>query len=427
MLILLRGAAAEHLWHFELGQELEPEPGVVALLRWVLADYMTRYEEQYRVPGGSALAVLLPWLAAATTDEQRRDILTAIGLYFEDSPQKHLVPWLDHPSPVVGAAATRAIGRLGLDANVARLGRMLDDPDGGVRVQAVRALALSEKASAIPLLDAAVIKDPNLAPDVSAALDVLAEGVRGNNLGSMVRLLAGSEYDDATRYALWTDDVALKVLEERSHPRYVRARAARALGLGRGPLAATQLRAFVEDDAEDVEVRAASIVALGRAGSSAASRYFLPLLDHPEARIQEAAVTATGLSRDARQVAPLLSLWDARGGGLRLEVKTALRRLATAAGRRALTSRPQWIFPADPAWYVITDTLEVHRTFRRDLILPHLASVDEQARGDAAVLLAYFGDATDKARLEVLYLGDPSEEVRWIAAIGVREMERRGL
>lgn len=427
MLILMQDAAAEHLLHFELGQELEPEPGVAPLLRWVLADYMTRYEEQYRVPGGRGLAVLLPWLAAATTDEQGRDILTAIGLYFEDSPQRRVLPWLDHPSPVVRAAATRALGRLGLDANVPRLGRMLHDPDGGVRVQAVRALALSEVRAAFPLLDAAVIADPNLAPDVSAARDVLAEGVRGDNLGSMVRLLSGSEYDDATRYALWTADIALKVLEDRSHPRYVRARAARALGLGRGPRAATQLLAFVEDDAEDVEVRAAAIVALGRAGSSAASRYFLPLLDHPEPRIQEAAVMATGLSRDARQVTPLLSLWDARGGGLRVPVKTALRRLATASGRRVLASRPRWIYPADHAWYVITDGLEVHRTFRRDLVLPYLASLDEQARGDAAVLLAYFGDATDKARLEGLYLGDPSEEVRWLGAIGVREMARRGL
>lgn len=118
MLILLRGAGTEHLWHFELGQELEPEAGVAPLLQWVLADYMARYEEQYRIPGARALAVLLPWLASATTDEQRRDILTAIGLYFEDSPQRHVVPWLGHPSPVVRAAATRALGRFGLDANV---------------------------------------------------------------------------------------------------------------------------------------------------------------------------------------------------------------------------------------------------------------------------------------------------------------------
>jgi hypothetical protein len=58
-------------------------------------------------------------------------------------------------------------------------------------------------------------------------------------------------------------------------------------------------------------------------------------------------------------------------------------------------------------------------------VRPYLFSPGRDARKDAALLLAYFGESSDVARLEAIYRSDPDEELRWIGAIVVRETGRR--
>jgi hypothetical protein len=80
-------------------------------------------------------------------------------------------------------------------------------------------------------------------------------------------------------------------------------------------------------------------------------------------------------------------------------------RSATSPLRKAATRSPRGgrgRNPADPRFYFVTDSLDLLRGFRPDLVRPLLASPDRDARKDAAVLLATFGDSSDVARLEAI-------------------------
>jgi hypothetical protein len=92
-----------------------------------------------------------------------------------------------------------------------------------------------------------------------------------------------------------------------------------------------------------------------------------------------------------------------------------------------LSARDTWSLTGPQEVLIVEDDLTLHRGFKHDLVRDQLVAKDPIARKAAAVLLAHFGDKTDVPRLENLYQHDPEDDVRWVGAIGVREMRRRGL
>lgn len=427
MLAILRSAQPPHLWRFEFGPPSGPPEGLEPFLRWVLADYPARYEEQWRVSSEESVRVLARWLDTADTDEERRDIITAIGFYFEQSGADPLLPWLGHTDPRMRAVTVRALGRTAVFDTVPSVAAVLDDPDADVRLQAVIALGTIEHHSALPFLDATAVKHPDLASAIELSRALIVAGEAGDERTSARLLLASDRHDDAIRLALVDFPSMPAILLDTAEPPLVRARAARAIGIARHKRTGLVLLKVVPDPTTPMEVRVAAVEALGRLGSSNASEFLLPLLDDPQLALQEAAVTAIGRVRDARAFLPLVAKWDDHGGALRRRLDVALRQVCTETGSDDLTARFEWTYRRDPELYFITDNLELRRGYRPDLVRGELSSPDPLARKDAAVLLSYFGDASDGPRLEALHLGDPVEEIRWIAAIGLREMRRRGL
>jgi hypothetical protein len=425
MFTFVRGAASD-LWCFEFGPSSEPPRGLEPFLAWLLEDYDGRREEQWRAPRSKVVDVLARWLPRAQTQRELVDELTLLGLYFDERAAPIVAPYLDHADPAVRAAAVRALGRAAVFSSVDSIGKRTADPDPEVRRQAVLALGNVEHARGLRYLDAAVARDPALAPPAEHARALIVAGERADIVTTAKLALASDEFEDATRHAMYYLESIPLLVEDATQPDLVRARAIRALGVTGHRRTARHVGPIVSDDAAPLAVRLAAIRALGRLGTAAATGRLLPLLDAEPEELEAAAIEAIGRVRDERHMETLLARWDRRGGALRDGIRTALRRMSEPG--EDLASRPAWTLPADRVSFVhITGDLAFYRGARLDLVRPLLRAEGPLARRDAAIFVAYFGDSTDKGRLEAVYRGDPVEELRWIGAIGVREMERRGL
>jgi HEAT repeat protein len=425
MLAFVRAPLAETIWRFEFGPSSRPPRELEAFLRWILADYPNRFEEQWRTNFRDAVDVLARWLPLAQSQGDLVTLITMMGLYFDESSADVLLPYAKHPDPVVRAAAARAIGRASMFHTIPDLGVLTLDPDPAVRIQAVVALGLLEHSDGLPLLDAAAAQDPSLAALAQRSRVLIDAGER-NDVFTTARLtLASDAFEDATRHALVDLPSPPSLLANKQEDTMVRARAARAMGLGRHRRSSLGLLEVVQDPTEPLPVQLMAIRALGRLGSSNTTRFLLPFLDHPEQELQEAAITAIGTIRDDSKVDTLLGLWDARGGALRPTIADALLRMSDP--EMDLAARPEWRFHDPIEVIFVGDDMSLSRRFEHDAVRARLKSQDALARRDAALLLAHFGDGTDVAALEWLYQNEPVEETRWVCAIGIHEMRRRGL
>lgn len=425
MLAFVRSASAETIWRFEFGPSSQPPRDLEGFLRWILADFSNRFEEQWRTNFRDSVGILARWLPLAQTQGQLITIIRMMGLYFEESSADFLLPYAKHPDPAIRAATARALGRAAMFHTIPYLGALTLDPDPHVRVQAVIALGLMEHSDGLPLLDVALAQDPALGPQVQKSRRLIHAGEKNDVFTTARVTLANDEFEDATRHAVVDFPSIPSLYEDRQEHTVVRARAARAQGLGRHRRSGLGLLKIVQDDTEPPPVQLMAIKSLGRLGSSNTVRFLLPFLAHPEQEFQEVTITAIGTIRDESRFDTLVGLWDARGGSLRPAIIDALCRMSDPG--TDLTTRPEWRLYDQLEICFIGDDMRVSRRFEHAAVLSQLKSHDALARRDAAILLAYFGDASDVAALEWLHQNEPTEETRWICAIGVREMRRRGL
>lgn len=244
---------------------------------------------------------------------------------------------LHHGDPVKRA---EAIERLGDKRETRWLDTLLPlwrDPEPGVRVAVIRAVARIDGAGQFDFLfTAAMDADPQAR---AAALDALYTTGNGQTITRLLQYLTSPVSDDRQTAALalvaccrahWVDEgmaarmvPALSAALRDPAPR-VRALAIRALSRMKSDLLPAaipipaQLRPCLQDP--DLDVRTAAALALRRWGETAPDAVFLAGLQATDPRIRLQAIQALAGRADGQCLEPLIALLPTPDQALRVEV-----------------------------------------------------------------------------------------------------------
>jgi HEAT repeat protein len=363
----------------------DPDPAGLALaaLRTLTADPVAAV----RVAAAEAAGLIGP--AAAPVAADLVALLTdadetvccraaeALGRVADPATLPALVAELDAPSPVVRAAAARAIGAFGAAAADAApvLVRLLQDPEEAVRQAAGEAVGrvgpLPEEATAT-LVEGLASKDTLVRAQTAEALGAIGENAADAAPALAEALANGTDHvrakaaealgkigESAAEVAVpvlvralrdkdnWVSALAAEALGEMGEAAgeavpalvrslrhinpIVRANAAEAVGkLGEAGAAARPALEAAAADA-DGAVRAAAVRAVGATAppGGGVGPVVLAALDDPDPRVRAAAAGAAGVLGTAGEaVAPLLPLLEDANDEVKFEVIRALPRLA---------------------------------------------------------------------------------------------------
>lgn len=283
--------------------------------------------------------------------------------------------------------------RPGASAALLGLRRALDDPDAGVRVIAVRALAEHQDTAAVVALMRALVEDDDVEVRETAAWA----------LGQIESLRAVPALARAV-----TEDAAAGV----------RTRAAWALGQIEAPPAVPALVRALDDDVAEVRQQAAW--ALGQIEDGSAVSGLVGALDDADADVRRQAVWALGEIEDPRAVDGLMPLVADPSAEVRSLVVWALAEIADPRAAPALGRALQDSVPKVRARAAAgLGDMDLQRA--PEALLAAVRDPDPQVRRMVAAALADIEDPASVPALGVL-LRDESPQVRRYALHALGEI-----
>ncbi|OLF53162.1 HEAT repeat domain-containing protein [Pseudomonas chlororaphis] len=224
----------------------------------------------------------------------------SLSLLKSSAAGRVILPWTGHAEPRVRVAAFRALRELRHAEAAEAATRALDDPEAGVRREAVAVLGWLKQLQAVPALARLASSDPDT--DVRRA----ATGALG--------LASDAQVLPALAQALL--DSAWQVREE----------AATTLGKVGQPEAGPALIAALQDDYWQVRLRAAR--SLGRLRHAPALAALIDTLGHRISNLRKEAALALGELGDARAREALLAAEHDGDPEVRKAVRIALGQLS---------------------------------------------------------------------------------------------------
>jgi HEAT repeat protein len=409
------------LSRFDFGDPLEPPRDPEAHLRWVLADYDARRDEQWTIspPEGEPVLVKIARSWGQSPGELL-PLIRAFAFYAMPDYGPNVVgPLTQSPDGAVKRAAIRALGAMGAHDSLAYLWPFLESPDAALRREAVIAIGKFGLPEVIPYLDAAVAADPSLTPLVEQGRR-RTEAVVSENIDQLVDLVIATEdYEELGVLMPFIYQSVTAVLVDPARPEVQRLRAARLIGLARVRKVARVLLLLLRDPATSLPFRIQLVSALGRMRDRGAVAPLLGLLGSPDPELQDAVITALGQIGDRRAFGPLLNRFADRGGAVRERARLAASRLAAPLGIDAFEDWSLGRLNLDGyAVYFFDDALGLAPALDRAFIDRALADPRPEARREAALLLALFGTPLDAPRLAAVAQSDSDALVRRAAAHG---------
>jgi HEAT repeat protein len=416
------------LSRFDFGAPLEPPRDPEAHLRWVLADYDARRDEQWQIapPAGEAVLAKIA-RSSGQSPAELLPLIRAFAFYAMPDEGPYLVgPLTRHPDAAVQRAAIRALGSMGAHDGLAYVWPFLQSPDPVLRREAVIATGKFGLPDAIPYLDAAAAGDPGLVA-LAARGRRRIEAVRSKDLDQLVDVVITTEdYEELGVLTPFLYQPVAMVLVDPARPEIERLRAARLLGLARVRKIAAVLRVLLGDPTVSLPLRIQLVIALGRIRDGGAVTPLLGWLGDPDPTLQDAVITALGQIGDRRAFGPLLNRFGDRGGAVRERVRLAASRLAAPL---AIKSFEDWslgkINLDGYAVYFFDDALGLAPELDRAFIDRALADPRPAARREAALLLALFGGPLDAPRLAAMVQRDADDLVRRVAAHGEAKLRAK--
>jgi HEAT repeat protein len=394
-----------------------------ALLRWVLADYPRRRDEQWRCtpPEGTAI---LQELLHETAAEHTAAAVLAIGWYGLPESGPDVLQYIDHAVPAVRRAAVRALGQLGWFRAIPEVERKLDDTDAQVRREALIALGKYGRDDALARAIAAAPREADGAAIIQHATSrtraLLAEDTRA----FVEVVLQSPEYEDLAVWTAFVPEELAQVPPDTRRDLEVRLRATRLLGLAQARQARQMLLALLAKPATPLALRIQCAVALGRLRVPRTAEALIPLLDVEDPELQLAVIAALGGAGSMRALMPLLDRWDAREKTLREPLRLAVRALGRAQVKDALLTG--WTHPPEGE-PLVAAAIEGDRWTSTEVpawARSRLAHPEARARSDAIAVLALIGERSDNPALARIAAQDPDEEIRWLAALAARALAR---
>lgn len=415
------------LSRFDFGDPLEPTRDPEAHLRWVLADYDARRDEQWQIspPEGEPPLVKIARAAGQTAGELM-PLIRAFAFYAMPDYGPYVVgPLTRHPDDAVKRAAIHALGAMGSHDGLAFVWPFLQSPDPTLRREAVIATGKLGLADTIPYLDAAAA-DPTLAPLAERGRRRI-EAVRSRDIDKLVDVVIQTEdYEELGVLMPFIYQPVATVLVDPRRPEIERLRAARLLGLVRVRKVAPVLLLLLNDPATSLPLRIQLVIALGRMRERCAVAPLLGLLGGPDPALQDAVITALGEIGDRRAFGPLLNRFGDRGGAVCERVRLATSRLAEPLGVESFEDWSAGRLNLDGyAVYFFDDTLGLAAALDRPFIDRALQDPRPEARREAALLLALFGEPGDAPRLAAIAQRDADDLVRHVAAHGETKLRAK--
>lgn len=411
------------LFRFALGEPPEPELELEPYLRWVLADYRARRDEQWRLPlqvAGVVLTKLYYEEKAAHSDALLTRLLAAFGFYGV------LVKYARHfarealeanPDSERAVVALAAIGSFASQDCIPIIEQHLANPNAQVRRAAFVSLAKVARAEDFATLDAAAANDPELTA-IARVGRRRFEFAQAKDMPAFVRetLSHPDFYEDLVGMAgLIGADIAALFLPETALGPTERARAARVLGLARVRVRKAMRVALdiALEPKREAYLRRECVVFLGRTRAQFAEE-LLPLLSDWDPEIVSATIVALGEIGDPIAIGSILNLYDTAGGAYRADIELAAYRMSTpldrasyeawARGELELTPHSGYFFHggfstrAPEAFYV-----------------PLLQHPDLTVRREAALLLGLFGSSAAAPALRAFAVKEPDELTHTVA------------
>ncbi|MEO7095349.1 MAG: HEAT repeat domain-containing protein [Polyangiales bacterium] len=428
---ILPGRQSAHLdfeERFDLGV-----PAIEPHLRWVLASYDARRDEQWVWPPHVGAPVVDRLLAEGRGDQTREiPALRALGWYGIPEHFRSVVPYTDHPDEEVRRAAIHALGQLvHFDTIPLLQAHLASDASHAVQLEALGALGKMGKTELLPDFDIAAARGPDFAA-VAAEARARTRATAQEGLEPLARhLLQSSDYEDLCVFMTFVFKVPLEHLVDPAMPMLPRLRAARLLGLTRQRRSFRALGTILANPSEPEALRMECAVALGRLEHPKAVEPLVTVLDDPATPpdLQLAVLHALGRTGSPRAIAPLLRHWDDRGGAIRDRVRLAVRDAGRREDARTLLDQWLWNEPVDPQQggpsFVLVDPDRYTDRVDPARFIALLDDPGPTVRRDALLLLAYAGDRSHLPRIERVTIEDPIEENRWLAAVIHRRISAR--
>lgn len=409
------------LSRFDFGDPLEPPRDPEAHLRWVLADYDARRDEQWQIsPPEGELVLIKIARSVGQSPSELLPLIRAFAFYAMPDHGPYVVgPLTRHRDESVKRAAIHALGAMGCHDGLAYVWPFLESPDATLRREAVIATGKFGLADAIPYLEAAAAGHPSLTPFAEQGCRRI-EAVRTENLDQLVDVVIKTEdYEELGILMAFIYQPVAVVLVDPQRPEIERLRAARLLGLARVRKVASVMRAVLSDPTISLPLRIQLVIALGRIRDRGAVPALLGFVGGPDPELQDAVITALGAIGDRRGFGPLLNRFDDRAGAVRERVRLAVSRLAAPLAIKAFEDWSLGRLNLDGyAVYFFDDALGLASELDRAFLDRALVDPRPEVRREAALLLALFGGPLDAPKLAAVARGDADELVRRVATHG---------
>ena len=414
----------------ELGTVLDPALDGDGVIERMCAEDARRADELWDVPGHVAREKLTRMLVERNVGGRALAAAArALGALHCRGASELLIALLSDGDEHVGIGTVEALARVGSSRLTEAIRAASTVGSQALRRAVATTLAaLGAWDHAEPLLQA-VVADEELVL-LARERHVRARSLDTGSVGPADLVRSYIESRDWRDLLAFVSVVGPRLEATSGSPRFsdeARIRAA-ALLLIRG-WASVGLEAvpFLTRKHISLEARRELVVGMGRSRIAEAVPKLITLLDHPDQAMQEAAVIALGRIGRSAALGPLLTRWDAREGALRPLILVALRRLCSVDGAEYLRGFLE--YDSDPlieTAVFVGDDGELAPQLPRPWLVRALSAERPEARRDAALLLALFGDASDAPALEALARREQDADVKAIAARGHARLARGG-
>ncbi len=420
---LLDGRSA----YFEFGTPLDPKLTHRQVLERMLSDYQRRRDELWDVPVHIGSKILTDMLDETADDPPRlATVIRALGEQVWDDPATKIEPLVEHPDRDVRIAAIGTLGRMGRFSSIKIIGPSILSDDRDVRRETTIALG----KYAIPALPIggmqAAGQDEELRQLSTEALRRAHAQAAADHNATITAVIETGQWQDLLGWIGFIRPNLIKAARSFLNSDEARARAYAILAIHQTRSFAAGGAPLLAEESISLEARRQLAVGLGRSRVSEAVKPLIELLDHEDLSIQEAAIVALGRIGRSAAVDPLLIHWGECNSPQYPMTLVALRRLSSVDGaKHLLTALESESSVSVTTAAFFNDEYECDQQLPQSWLQMQLSSPHPQARRDAALLLAIFGDSSHAAALKSLANSETDSEIQNIAELGAGRLKRR--